>query len=273
MAYERYRYVYKNRKIVIALLLLISISLAYGVYTSAQTNTIPANEVSTSETETGITGGGTAVIAANKTDEPEWWYWNPAVAANISTNKKYGIPEWWYWSKEDFEKMQWYANQTEIVIRYDWSLVGTNEPVGEIIVAGEPLYKGYAYEGCPNCFLSENISPVTYLEGERKGHCHTVPAVYFYLRKAEGENVKFVGADNIDYSPGVGGYHYWTEWTDSEDKEWVGNFGFVMPKEYWYQKYNWTVDWAQFDEPPAIVHGQINRWTTKNGERVTVISG
>ena len=215
------------------MLVLVLVGLAFTVYVVAQTFDAPTVEkVSTEEIPlTEGAGGGAEAI--------------PVVIGNESEEAD-GTPEWWYWSREDFEKLQRYANQTEI----QWSKDDTGMTYGKIVVTGEPLYKGYACKNCPNYMPDENMSPVAYLDGERRGHCFTVPVIYYYLQRIEGENVKFTGAANIDYNLDMeGGVHFWIEWTDSEDNEWVANFDKVMPKDYWYQKYNWTVNWKQLDDP------------------------
>jgi len=233
MAYEKqYGYGYRNRKAIVTLLLLIS--LAFATYVVAQTYP-PVNEVSVSETETGISEEGPPAI----------------VATNVSANES-EIPAWWYWSEEDWEKFKEYANETEVEWVYNET---TGEKIGGIVtVAGELLYNvsttmsDLTYEEIAPGY-KDGPSPVWYLEeGERKGNCAIVPRICHMLFEVKGEKVREAGARNIDYNPDphyVGDGHGWVEWTDSEGNQWVIDYNTVWPRDKWFQTYNWTIGYRE----------------------------
>lgn len=191
-------------------------------------------EISLPETE--IEGKGSVVITS----------------ANASANEseKTGIPKWWHWSEEEWEKFKAYANQTEVIWVYDnyGKKIG-----GAVRVAGEPLCKEYGtefefYKIAPG--YKGGPSPVWYLETKRKGNCGIVPKICHMLFKVKGEEVIEESARNVDYNPDpryLGDGHHWVKWTDKNGSEWIIDYNNVWPKEWWYQKYNWTVEWSQYE--------------------------
>lgn len=180
----------------------------------------------------------------------------PAVGRNPTTEN--GIPHWWCWSKEDWPKFQWYANETEAIWDYDET---TGEKRGgEVMVAGEPLTKAYSSgllgdRDEESAFYGFNsISPVKYLEGQRKGNCGGVSIICYCLFTVKGEEVMLTSAQVVDRNGNPGLSHTWVEWTDKESNKWVINFDTVMPLDKWYQGGNWTVSWVQWKPGEYEVH-------------------
>lgn len=169
----------------------------------------------------------------------------PAVMTNESEENN-GIPEWLRWSTEEFEKLQKYINETEIEIK--WTYNANGEKIrGEVIVDGKQLHNGLFRVEERDIAREHANSAYKYFTGERKGHCRIAAEATYKLFKLwmKDKNVRLVSADNIDYNLDYpNGHHYWVEWTDDEG-EWVSDYGIVWPKEYWYQRYNWTVNWRQ----------------------------
>lgn len=211
-----------GRKVLLFGLVLAGLFVAGVVYAQFYAPTV---EVSTETPLTEGAGGGTAAIIAG-VNESE-------------------VPEWWHWSEEDWQKFQWYANQTEI----KWTYSSEGEKIGgKVIVAGEPLFK--EYDKYSNYGLTKDLSPVGYLSDERKGNCVNVPRITYYLFRAKGEElVKLTKAKNINYSTDseyVGLQHSWVEWTDNENSKWIINYNTVVSLQQWYKEYNWTVNWEQY---------------------------
>ena len=195
------------------------------------------------------------VVDEGLTPESEFGTGCPAVGRNVTTEN--GIPHWWCWSKEDWPKFQWYANEIEVIWEYDET---TGEKIiGKVMVTGEPLTKAYS-SGLPGdrdeeaAFYGFNsISPVKYLEGERKGNCGGVSIICYCLFTLKDEKVMLTSAQVIDFAGVPGLSHTWVEWTDSDGEKWVINPNDVMPLEQWYQGSDWTV-WVQWKPGEYEIH-------------------
>jgi len=196
--------------------------------------------------------------AVNEGSNPESEFGTGCPKVGRNTTPEDGIPHWWCWSKDEWPKFQWYANETEVTWEY-------NETAGEkiggkVMVAGEPLLKVYSSGLSGNrdeetAFRGfKSISPVKYLEGERKGNCGGVSIICYCLFTIKGEKVMLTSAQTID-SAGVPGLsHTWVEWTDSDGGKWVINFNNVIQLDEWYQNSNWTVSWVQWKPGEYEIH-------------------
>ena len=207
---RKYEYVYKYRKEILFVVVLAS--LLFAAYVVAQTFYAPTVEVST-ETPLAEGAGGTIIVPAVMTNESE---------------EDNGIPEWWHWSKEDWQKFQRYANETEVI----WTYNEQGEKIGgKVIVAGEPLWsREHKYVGLG----LYDYGPVKYLDGNRTGICGEVRAVCYRLFKARGENVRIARARNNN----TGKLHDWTE--IEVDGEWyVINYDQVIPLGQWTSIHNY----------------------------------
>ena len=188
--------------------------------------------------------------APSKVPEPPS---EPAVNPPESNGEgmKVDIPKWWCWPREDFQKFQECANQTEVI----WTYNSEGKKIeGTVMVAGEPLFKEYS-SGLPGefeedafyGFIPDSISPVEYLDGKRKGNCGGVSIICYCLFITQGENVILTSAQTVNNETGEPGLtHTWLEWTDIENNQWVIESGKVMPLENWYQSNDWTHSWVQW---------------------------
>lgn len=195
------------------------------------------------------------VVNESLTPESEFGTGCPVVGRNVTTEN--GIPHWWCWPKEDWLRFHWYVNATEVIWEYDEQ----DEKIGgEVRVDGEPLTKAYS-SGLPEerdeetAFYGFNsISPIQYLEGERKGNCGGVSIICYCLFTLKDEKVMLTSAQTVD-SAGVPGLsHAWVEWTDSDGKKWVINFNNVIPLDEWYQNSDWTISWVQWKPGEYEIH-------------------
>ena len=213
----------------IVYIVLVLAGLAFATYVVAQTFNAPTVDEGVSELEileTGAGAGGEAAVipAVIETNESE----------EIEIEDRSGIPEWWHWSKEDWEKFQWYANETEVIWTYNET---TGEKVsGKVMVAGEPLFKEFGsepdkYKIAPG--YKDGPSPVWYLETKRKGNCAIVSKICYLLFRTKGETVKLANGKNIDNGKG----HGWVEWTDNNGQEWAINYNLVRTVEQQHAKY------------------------------------
>jgi len=227
---------------------LILVGLAVAGYVVAQTfNNTPVNNTVVNETVSTDEEMGTGL-------PPE----------GFPENEKYGIPKWWCWKRIYWPKFQEYANETDIIWEYD----KTGKKIGgKVMVADEPLMKEYS-SGLGEDTDEENgfygfcsISPVKYLEGERKGNCGGVSIIFYCLFSVKGEDVVLTSAQTINSKTGVLGLgHAWVEWTDSENNQWVIDNNRVIPLNEWYQG-DWTHSWVQWK--PGVWDYEIDR----NGNR------
>jgi len=189
--------------------------------------------------------------AVNEGSTPEPEFGTPGLPVGRNTATEDGIPHWWCWSKEGWPKFQWYANETEVIWEYNET---TGEKMsGEVMVAGEPLFKVYSSgflgdRDEENAFYGfGSISPVKYLEGERKGNCGGVSIICYCLFTTQGETVLLTSAQTVNNETGEPGLsHTWVEWTDSDNSQWVIDSGNVIPLENWYQSSDWTHSWVQW---------------------------
>ena len=223
MAYEKERherkheYIYRYRKEILFVVVLAS--LLFATYVVAQFDFPMVDKVLTETPLTEGAGeiGGTipAVIETNESEEPE---------IRESEVGKF----WREWEIYDKDRFQYYVDRIEI----EWYKApnaicppGRICPSGRILVDGKPLWNG-RWDNKKNM----SLNPLDFFENKsRKGNCGITSEVIYELLEVKGEDVREMGAKNINNGNG----HAWIEYTDSKGNQWVINFNNVWSKKDW----------------------------------------